>query len=214
MKGLRVLAVLVLALLIGSAAQSGAEATAELVSAPGTWETTYVGSNPIFQWTSTACWPECEAEIAIEFNGTAGGGDWFALAGEPDQDPTVTQTVLNNSAVNWLDWHVDILHGVIDWTAPPVVHKVEANAANWTIGHVFNAGYTDGFGAVYNSANQIVTPGQHLYIKFKWIPDGSGLPVTIHQYPTEDGEFIPEPSGLLALAGGMGSLFAFYRRRK
>lgn len=215
MKGLRVLAVLVLALLIGSAAQSGASATAELTSAPGTWETTYVGSNPVFGWTSTDCWPDCEAVIEVEFNGATGGGDWFELAGAQDEDPTVTQTVLNNSGVNWLDWHVDIRNGRIDRTVAPIVHKVQADASNWTIGYIHNAGYTDGFGAVYTGANTIVTPGQHLYIKFKWIPDGSGLPVTIHQYPTEDGEFIPEPSSLLAMVSGLGSLgFAFYRRRK
>jgi hypothetical protein len=216
MKGFRVLAVLLLALLLGSAAQSHASASAELISAPGPWETTYVGTNPVFQWTSTACWPDCEATIEVEFNGLAGGGDWFQLAGPPEQDPLVSQTVLNSSGVTWLDWHVDIRNWLISRTVDaPRVHKVEADASNWEISYIHNAGYTDGFGARWIGGNTAVATGQRLSIRFRWSPDGSGLPVAIQQYPTDTGEFIPEPSSLFALVSGLGSFgFALYRRRK
>lgn len=216
MKGIRVLAVLLLALLLGGATQSVASATAELISAPGTWDVTYVGTNPVFQWTSTANWPGEEAVIEVGYNGLTGGGDWFRLEGEPENDPLVSQTVLNNSSVTWLDWHVDIRNGTISRiTDAPTVHKVEADATNWEISYVHNAGYTDGFGARWIGGNTDVEPTKRLSVRFRWSPDGSGLPVTIHQFPTDTGEFIPEPSSLMALAAGLGTFgAALYRRRK
>ena len=216
MKGFRVLAVLLLAFLLGSATQSAASATAELTSFPGTWDVTYIGSNPVFQWTSTACWPDCEAVIEVDFNGLAGGGDWFRLTGDPELDPLVSQTVLNNSSVTWLDWHVDIKNGTISRTTDaPVVHKVEADSSNWEISYIHNAGYDDGFGARWIGGNTDVEPGKRLSIRFRWSPIVLGQPVTIHQYPTDTGEFIPEPSSLMALAAGLGTFgFALYRRRK
>lgn len=216
MKAYRVLAVLLLALLIGTTAQSHATASVDLEQGSGTWVTTYPdGVNPVFTWC-TDCWVGCSTELTLTFNGGAGGASWYALAGEPEGDPLVTQTILNNSQTTWLDWHVDILNGTISRTVDaPTVHKVEADASNWQIQYVANPGYTDGFGARWIGGNTAVLPGQRLSIRFRWNPDGSGLPVTIRQYPTDTGEFIPEPSSLIALGTGLSSLgFAFYRRRR
>lgn len=129
----------------------------------------------------------------------------------------MNQTVLNNTSTAWLDWHVDILNGVIDRTEvnKPVVHKVEADSSNWQVQYIHNAGYTDGFGAVWMGGSTSVGTGNSLSVRFTWRPDGSGLPVTIHQYPTSTGEFIPEPSSLLALAGSLSTLgLALYRRKR
>ena len=216
MKAYRVLAVLLLALLIGSTAQSHATASAELNQgeSTGTWTTSYDGTNAIFTW-STDCWVDCTATVSLTFTGGVGGTNWYALAGAPEEDPLVTQTVLNNSQTPWLDWHVDILHGNISRIVDaPVVHKVEADASNWQILFAHNEGYTDGFGARWIGGNTAVLPNQRLSIRFRWTADGSGLPITIRQYPTDTGEFIPEPSSLMALGAGLSSLgLAFYRRR-
>lgn len=216
MKAYRVLAVLLLALLIGSTAQSHATASATLdpLASTGTWTTSYNGTNSVFTW-STDCWVDCSTELTLTFDGVVGGADWYALAGEADEDPLVTQTVLNNSATPWLDWHVDILNGTISQIVDaPVVHKVEADSSNWQIQFGHNAGYDDGFGAKWNGGNTAVGPGNHLSIRFRWSPIVLGSPVTIRQYPTDTGEFIPEPSSLIALGTGLSSLgLAFYRRR-
>ena len=215
MKAYRVLAVLLLALLIGSTAQSHASASADLQTSTGTWVVSYPdGTNPVFTW-STDSWVDCSTELTLTFNGVVGGSNWYDLAGEPEEDPLVTQTVLNNSQTTWLDWHVDILNGTISRTVDaPLVHKVEADASNWQIQFIHNEGYTDGFGARWMGGNTAVLPGQRLSVKFRWAPDGSGLPVSIRQYPTDTGEFIPEPSSLMALGAGLSTFgLAFYRRR-
>jgi hypothetical protein len=215
MKAYRVLAVLLLALLIGSTAQSHATGSADLQTSTGNWATSYPdGTNPVFTW-STDSWVDCATELTLTFTGVVGGTSWYDLAGEAESDPLVTQTVLNNSETTWLDWHVDILNGTISRILDaPVVHKVEADASNWQISYVHNAGYDDGFGAKWIGGNTAVGTGQRLSVRFRWTPIVLGQPVTIRQYPTDTGEFIPEPSSLIALGTGLSSLgLAFYRRR-
>ncbi|MCX6375581.1 MAG: hypothetical protein NTU88_06035 [Armatimonadetes bacterium] len=151
MKAYRVLAVLLLALLIGSTAQSHATASAELnlAESTGTWTTSYVGTNSVFTW-STDCWVDCTTTVSLAFTGVVGGANWYALAGEAESDPLVTQTVLNNSGTPWLDWHVDILNGNISRTVDfPVVHKVEAVASNWEIQFTLDPTVSDGNGRVH-----------------------------------------------------------------
>jgi len=217
MKVCRVLAVLLLVLFATGALYADDPPSAELVESGtvGTWQTNYAGSNSVFTWTP-GCYVDCTATLAISFGGGAGGGAWFELLLPGEEDPLVTQTVFNGSQTTWLDWHVDILHGLISRTTDyPTVHKVEADSSNWQIAFLHNPGYTDGFGAKWVGGNTDVEPGKNLSIRFRWSPDGSGLPVTIHQYPTSTGEFIPEPSSLAALSSSLVCVgFAFYRRRR
>lgn len=211
MRVFRILAVFALALLVCSGAFAG---NAQLLSenAEG-WQVQYDGDNPVFIW-SDVCWDNGEMEIALEFYGDTGGDSWFKLQGEKDTDPTITQTVINSSQTTWLDWHVDILHGTIDkGTYAPIVKKV-GSATNWDIAYTHNDGFTDGFGAAWTGGDTSIAPGESLYIKFVWVPNMQGTP-SIRQYPTDTGNFIPEPSSMMALAGGLSSMgLAFIRRRK
>lgn len=183
----------------------------------GTWTTGTDGNgNPVFTWDIADCFPGCEMTVAIDFSGEPGVPSYFSLYGEQENDPLVSQTVTNNSQATWLDWHVDVLNATISRTSAPVVKKVAvgADATPWQTQFVHNDGYTDGFGAAWVGGGTSVAPGQRLSVKFTWTPNGQG-PVTIRQYPTDTGAFIPEPSSMLALMSGLGSLgIAFIRRRR
>jgi len=214
MRASRVLAALLLAMLVSITTHAEGSPSAELNTEEtvGTWGTSYAGQNPIFGWNSD-CWPECTATVSVDFLGNTGGGAWFELSGSQEVDPTVNQSVLNSSGTAWLDWHVDILNGTIDRVAVPVVHKTESVSSNWQIAFLHNPGYTDGFGAKWIGDDTDVEAGKHLSIWFKWAPTGTGT-VSIRQYPTDTGEFIPEPGSFMALTAGLASLgLAFYRRR-
>lgn len=212
MRAAHVLAVVLLVLLLGSMALADSSVQLEQAKSMSDWQIQYEGSNPVFIW-SPDCWTNCTLTLDVDFSAAPGGSSYFKLYGEKDSDPLVTQTVLNGSGTNWLDWHVDILNGTIDRNDAPVVHKTEANSSNWQIQYLHNVGYTDGFGASWIGGSSSVGTGQHLSVRFRWTPNGQG-PVTIRQYPTDTGSFIPEPSSVLALASGLASMgIAFIRRR-
>jgi hypothetical protein len=181
---------------------------------PGSdWTVTYEGDNPVFHWTA-ACWENGEMYLDIEYIGDAGGSTYFKLNGNKDSDPLVSQSTKNGSNTTWLDWHVDVINATIDRVDVPVVHKVGTGdaAANWLIQYTHNDGYSDGFGASWRGGSTSVANGQNLSVRFRWTPTGG--PVTIRQYPTDTGAFIPEPSSVLALASGLASMgLAFIRKR-
>lgn len=212
MRAVSVLVLLLLTLFACSAAM--AVQVANLNNPGSDWTVTYEGENPIFTWSANS-WQSGEMYIDIEYLAGPGAQNWFALSGEKDADPLVTQTTKNGSGTTWLDWHVDILNATIDRVDVPVVHQAGTgvDATNWTTSYTHNAGYTDGFGATWIGGNTSVAPNESLYIRFRWTPTGTGT-VTIRQYPTDTGVPIPEPSSMIALASGIASLgFAFLRRR-
>ena len=212
MRTFSVLAVLLLTLIACSTAFAVPVAT---LDDPGNdWTVSYEGDNPIFEWTPDAWDINCETYLDVEYVGGVGGGAYFKLAGEKEDDPLVVQSTKNGSGTTWLDWHVDVNNAVIDRVDVPVVHKVAtgADAANWTIQYGHNDGYSDGFGAVWGGGNTSVANGEYLSVRFRWTPTGGT--VTIRQYPTDTGSFIPEPSSVLALATGLASMgLAFLRKR-
>ena len=216
MKVRDVVAIFLLVLLTSSVVfADGTTINATILESSGTLTASYDDyGNVTFIWDKN-CFtgPDCTLIIALEFRGRPNGESWFNLTGEKDDDPVVQQTVKNGSQVTWLDWHVDILNGVIDRNDPPIVYKVNENSP-WQIFWITNPGYTDGFGAVWVGGNSAVGPGESLFIRFRWYPDGSGLPITIHQYPTDTGEPIPEPSSLLTTVLGLMSFGFVASRRK
>jgi len=210
----RCLLSLLLLVLLTSALLADDTPKVALLECSGQLSVSYDRGNPVFSWTPE-CFvgPDCVLNLELQFNGEPGGKSWYKLTGTQELDPVVSQTVLNGSEAVWLDWHVDLLNAVIDRNDGPTVYKVGENSP-WQIVWTHNPGYTDGFGAVWVGGNSSVANGESLYIRFRWAPDGSGLPVTIHQYPTDTGQPIPEPASFLVLSTGLTSVALTVIRRK
>lgn len=211
---IRCLVVVFLLVLLAAAVHADDTLKVSLLESSGPLSVTHEQGNPIFSWTPE-CFvgPDCVLTIRLKFYGEPGGKSWYELTGTQNIDPVVSQTVLNGSEAVWLDWHVDILNGVISRSDSPTVYKVGENSL-WQIVWTHNPGYTDGFGAIWVGGNSSVANGESLYIRFRWSPDGSGLPVTIHQYPTDTGQPIPEPTSFLVLSTGLTSVALAIIRRK
>ncbi|MFA5864938.1 MAG: PEP-CTERM sorting domain-containing protein [Phycisphaerae bacterium] len=142
----------------------------------------------------------------------------FVMQGTlPETDPLFTQTITNNTTQTWLDWHVDIRNGTIDKLYDIVVYKKTSAGVqvspNWDYGRdVYNAGFDDGFGAVYNGSTTAVAPGDKLFVRFRWTAAAEGTP-QISQYPTYDGNYIPEPATIIFLMIGLVAFGLKSRKR-
>lgn len=117
-------------------------------------------------------------------------------------DPYVDETITNHTPVIWTDWHVTITNGII---REAKVQKVDGNSWVVTI-----AQDGSGFDAVTALPTGRVNTSEQLSVWFRFDLTGAG-DVSIDEYPTT--EYIPEPSSLMALAMGLGTLGFFVKRR-
>jgi hypothetical protein len=120
------------------------------------------------------------------------------------EDPRVRQNVLNNTQTDvWTDWHVDIVNGKnlraisvykAGQIATPWLWEISTSPLGF-FAHLVSTGLPNN--------PMAVNPGETLYIDFTY--DVDVVPVSITQYPTTWYP-IPEPSSILALLAGVGTL--------
>jgi len=135
----------------------------------------------------------------------------WTTGGESPLDPTVNQKVRNYTSDEWSDWHVIVHNGTIRQVGTDI--RKNGSAMIWDIYYNQDNVPSDGTSltAIASGLGETITNMQVLKVYFIYDVINPSLPVSISQWPTTD--WVPEPSGIAALAMGLAAIGMSIRRK-
>ena len=157
----------------------------------------------------------CTIEQELDWSRGIGIDNSWCLWGNMPVDPAVSQKIRNRTFDAWSDWHIVVHNGTILQDGSARVYRYSPLGADWLL--FFDSGVDDlgawtSLTAIAPDPTEVVTNMNVLSVYFVYNPINPELPITIDEWPTTD--FVPEPSSLLALAGGLSALGFSLRRKR